>query len=245
MTEDNMMEVLSFRWSGRFGHFRRAEANRHGLTYPLPPRTAILGLLGAVLGLEKDAPQEVLRGILLSWSGPVPRRFWHRVKLRKDPPSPLPRRMTPKAVREKTGAEVATLMNFEIMWKPFFRVDLALPGNPDLFSDLLRRFEEELYHFTPCLGLSELTAGLEFLGTAPATALPEGTHEVEGCMPQGSVRLLPARDPLSLQLVRLPFAVDGKRRFIHRPYLIETRGAPVAVETKDAVAVGERILILQ
>ena len=48
------MELINFRLSGRFAHFLRAEASASALSYPVPPRTVILGILGAVLGLSKD-----------------------------------------------------------------------------------------------------------------------------------------------------------------------------------------------
>ena len=55
------MELINFRLSGRFAHFLRAEASASALSYPVPPRTVILGILGAVLGLSKDNHR-------LSWS---------------------------------------------------------------------------------------------------------------------------------------------------------------------------------
>src|SRR5207302_1999151 len=49
------MKVVCFEYRAKYGHFLRAEANANGVTYPVPPRTALLGLIAAVLGLPKDA----------------------------------------------------------------------------------------------------------------------------------------------------------------------------------------------
>ena len=49
------MNVVCFEYKAKYGHFLRAEANANGVTYPVPPRTALLGLIAAVLGLPKDA----------------------------------------------------------------------------------------------------------------------------------------------------------------------------------------------
>src|SRR5947208_13581246 len=87
------MIVVSFRYSAKVGHFLRAEANANGVTYPVPPRTALLGMVGAVLGLEKDTPQELLSEARLAVGGALPRRFWHKTNVRKDPPAPLPPRV--------------------------------------------------------------------------------------------------------------------------------------------------------
>src|ERR1700687_4904773 len=83
------MNVVCFRYSGKVGHFLRAEANANGITYPVPPRTVLLGLIGAVLGLSKDEPQVKLVGAKLAVSGELPKRFWHKTNVRKDPPGPL------------------------------------------------------------------------------------------------------------------------------------------------------------
>lgn len=85
--------VVVFEYAGRFGHFLRAEASVSALSYPVPPRTALLGMIGAVLGLEKDTPQVELKNAMIAVSGRIPETHWHRVKLRKDPPSALPRKV--------------------------------------------------------------------------------------------------------------------------------------------------------
>ena len=82
------MNIVSFDYTAKFGHFLRAEANCNGLTYPVPPRTVLLGLLGAILGLDKDAPQEVLVDAHLAVGKRVPQRMWHKTNVRKDPPAP-------------------------------------------------------------------------------------------------------------------------------------------------------------
>ena len=85
------MELINFRLSGRFAHFLRAEASSIALSYPVPQRTVIMGILGAVLGIHKDEPQIVLEPANIAISGRLPKTHWHRAKLLKDPPAALPR----------------------------------------------------------------------------------------------------------------------------------------------------------
>src|SRR3990172_1707917 len=87
---DRCMNALIFKYSGRIGHFLRAEANVSAPTYPVPPRTVLLGLIGAILGLSKDEPQVMLDDAQIALAGKIPRTHWHTVKLRKDPPAALP-----------------------------------------------------------------------------------------------------------------------------------------------------------
>ena len=79
------MKAIHFNLSGRFAHFLKAEAGVNALSYPIPTRTILLGMIGAVLGLEKDTPQVILEPAYFAIQGKMPQRHWHRAKLRKDP----------------------------------------------------------------------------------------------------------------------------------------------------------------
>lgn len=48
------MEVLKFDIEGKFAHFRKFHGNNTAMSYSIPPRTTIIGILAALLGKEKD-----------------------------------------------------------------------------------------------------------------------------------------------------------------------------------------------
>lgn len=235
------MDTLSFRWRGRFGHFLRAEANVNALTYPVPPRTAVLGLLAALLGLEKDALASELADLRVAIGGPVPARFWHRVKLRKDPPVALPRRVGDRQGRSDTAPEKAALIRQEWLLAPDFLVTCSLPEQPERFAELCARVRERRWYFSPCLGLSELLAEVDFAGLESARPLPEGDYWIDSLAPAERVRLLPG-DGIGVQLLRMPHGVDAQRVFSHRALYLEHRGRPFPVRTDAAWRVGDRVL---
>src|SRR5208283_366261 len=155
---DTVMDVVTFSWKAKYGHFLRAEANVNGLTYPVPPRTAVLGLLAAILGIEKDGLPTNLDGAMVAVTGHPPHRFWNTIKLRKDPPTPLPQRIERgRRLGSQTKPETATLVRQEWLWKPEFRILAAVPDST-LFSDLEKRIRTRQWYFTPCMGLSEFLA---------------------------------------------------------------------------------------
>lgn len=47
------MDILSFDIWGRYAHFKKIYATTSALTYAIPPKTALYGYIGAILGLEK------------------------------------------------------------------------------------------------------------------------------------------------------------------------------------------------
>ncbi|MEA3277561.1 MAG: CRISPR-associated protein Cas5 [Pseudomonadota bacterium] len=234
------METLSFRWRGRFGHFLRAEANVNAFTYPIPPRTAIQGLIAAILGLEKDSLGEALAGVRIALSGVPPQRFWHRVKLRKDPPAALPFKVKAKQ-KGSRKPEKATLVLQEWLYRPDFTVTCALPDQSERFTELCDRVRERRWHFGPCLGLSELLADVEWLSEEQAEPLREGDYRVQGPCRADQVELR-AEDGLGIHLLRLPHSVDAQRTFRHRGYYLEHQGRPIPVHTRHAWRVGGREL---
>jgi CRISPR-associated protein Cas5h len=237
------MNVVCFRYSGKVGHFLRAEANANGLTYPVPPRTVLLGLVGAVLGLTKDEPQVKLAGAELAVGGDLPQRFWHKTNVRKDPPAPLPYRV--KKTDKGTDKEQR---NFrfpqEWLWKPDFRVWVALPG--DYHAEFAARLNERRWHFTPCLGLSEMLANLEFLDEHEALSLPAGTHKIASVVREdaGQIDLAAAcAEGLTLQSLRMPAEATAERVFTHRAYRVEFRGRPFPVTTGQAWQCGSEAVV--
>lgn len=237
------MRVVRFRYHGKVGHFLRAEANVDGLTYPVPTPTTLLGLVGAVLGLEKDEPQRALRGAKFGLAGKQPLRFWHTTNVRKDPPAPLPFRV--KRGDKGTSSEQRN-MRFaqEWLWRPDYTVWASLPGRiHDEFSGRLR---ERRWHFTPCLGLAGLFAELDHLGDHSAEQLSRGTHQVWTVAPQqaGAVEVAAASAAgLTLQSLRMPWEVTEGRAFTHRAYWLEREARPFPFVTAEAYRCGDAVVV--
>lgn len=232
--------AVVFEYAGRFGHFLRAEASVSALSYPVPPRTVLLGLIGAVLGLEKNTPQVELEGALIAVSGPVPETHWHRVKLRKDPPAALPRRVKKGAKGSSTG-ERATLIKQEWLFNPRYTVTACLPEEHHM--EFVSRLRERRWHYSPCVGLSEMAARLEFVGEGAATPLPAGSEVSCASVALKDSAVLDGRrtleasengGALAILPQRMPREVTEDRVFTHADYLIERSGLPIPLRTDNA-----------
>lgn len=239
------MNIIRFRIQGRFGHFLRAEANASAPTYPVPPRTAVLGLIGAVLGLPKDAPQSKLEPARIALSGPIPHTHWHKAKLRKDPPGALPKlvKQTQK-LDKQTKPEKATLIAQEWLMNPTFQVWVALPE--PYYANLESRLRERRWHFQPSLGLSEFMADLTWEETTVAKSLPEGLHHVCTVFPREAGDLdmdTIFKKQLVLHAMRMPRAVTPDRVFSHAPYYLERDARLVPLRTAEAFKVGDSVII--
>jgi len=52
------MEIICFKISGKFAHFRKYYANNTAFSFTIPPRTSLMGMVAAVMGLERDSYYE-------------------------------------------------------------------------------------------------------------------------------------------------------------------------------------------
>lgn len=154
--------LIVFELSGEYGHFRKFNTTTSPLTYPMPTRSALVGLLGAVLGIEREtAPGRFPANVV-----PVQELFGSSVC------GLTVQLMTPvKKVNigfnlldtgnsffeiKKSGR---TQIEFELLKNPAFRV-FVQHLDEALFDKLAERLMEKKHHFTPYLGLSQFTATL-------------------------------------------------------------------------------------
>ncbi len=237
------MNFVAFTYAAKFGHFLRAEANANGVTYPIPPRTVLLGLIGAVLGLEKDKPQQLLAEARVAVGGELPKRFWHKTNVRKDPPAPLS-----YSVKAKDKGSSSEQRNFrfpqEWLWKPRYRFWAALPQSHQ--ADFAVRLREQRWHFGPCMGLSEMLADLSDIVEGSAELLPKGVQRVQTVAPQDAVHVDTASacsDQLTLQSLRMSVSVTPDRVFTQRAYWVEIKGRPFPVETENAWECGSDVVV--
>ncbi|HYX08994.1 MAG TPA: CRISPR-associated protein Cas5 [Bacteroidales bacterium] len=54
------MEILSFKITGKFAHFRKYYANNTAFSFTIPPRTTLMGMVASFMGLERDYYYEIL-----------------------------------------------------------------------------------------------------------------------------------------------------------------------------------------
>jgi CRISPR-associated protein Cas5h len=237
---DGARAAIVFEYAGRFGHFLRAEASVSALSYPVPPRTALLGMIGAVLGLEKDTPQVELKDALIAVSGPIPRTHWHRVKLRKDPPAALPRKVK-KGAKGSSTDEKATLIKQEWLFEPRYTVTACLPEKHH--AEFASRVREQRWHYSPCMGLSEMAARLKLVDEGTATALPAGSNVSCASVARRDSAVLDGRrtlessgnvGPLAILPQRMPREVTEARVFTHADYLVERSGLPIPLQADSA-----------
>ena len=235
-------KCIIFEYKGKFAHFLKAEANASAPSYPFPTRTVLLGLVGAVLGLTKDSPQIFLKNANFAVSGKAEAAHWHTANFRKDPPALLSKTIK-KSDRGTSKAQRNTIIAQEWLFKPEFTVFVQLPE--EYHSTFDYRIRNKKWHFTPCLGLSEMMADLKFIDSVKIEQLEEGIYNIETLVRKSEVEFdmsIALERNFVIKSIRMPRDVSDKRKFSHEAYLYEANGEALYLKTANAYKVGEKII---
>jgi len=150
-----MDSVLVFDVWGEYGHFRKYYTTTSPLTFAIPPRTALAGLIAGIIGLEKNV-------YLKHFSK---QNAYIAVKI-LSPTKKL--RFSENLIDTKTADLMGRIKNrtqirFEFLKNPKFRIYFHHTDKVIFLKtrDFLRQHK---CVYTPCLGLSEHIANFSFVG---------------------------------------------------------------------------------
>lgn len=162
-------QVLIFDIGSEYGHFRKYNTTTSPLTYSIPTRPAIIGLLGAIMGIER----EIGPGRYIKSDGTVADVFSKEnagIAIQILDPIKKVSMAFNLLDTEKTGSSFfnikqRTQIEFELIKHPFYRIFVKLEDKK-VHDDLTERVQKNKPHFTPYLGLSQFTAILKFVTVA-------------------------------------------------------------------------------
>jgi len=156
--------ALIFDISGEYGHFRKFNTTTSPLTYSIPTPSSIFGLLGAVLGIEREdshnkigEKKEHLRDVFSSKNASVAVRPLSEIKKVNIGFNLL----DTGSYKSFFNVTNRTQIEYEILKDPKFRIYLSWDHR--LKEELTERLKNKRFHFNPYLGISQMTADLEFV----------------------------------------------------------------------------------
>jgi CRISPR-associated protein Cas5h len=167
----NFKEILIFDISGEYGHFRKYNTTTSPLTYSIPTRTAIAGMLGAILGMEREICDGVypegaisVQEFFSKENAEISIQILNPVKkvnigfnlLNIDKKSDFYR------IEKRKNHFPRTQIEFELLKYPKYRVFFGMNDN-EKFKELTKRIKKKNHHFTPYFGLAQFTADIEFV----------------------------------------------------------------------------------
>jgi CRISPR-associated protein Cas5h len=168
------MKGFQLEIDGNWGHFKKPETNNNPLTHDLITKTALIGMIGAVLGIERQEMKELfpilsnnlLYGVCLL--NPVKKISWG---------------FTSKTAINPTGS--GSPKYFEFLKDPAFLVSVALANEHsaetcNIFNTFQTAIEKGTAIYTPILGWHNCPANLSFISSGDFTSKKENVFETKG-----------------------------------------------------------------
>ncbi|CAD7774235.1 hypothetical protein FHEFKHOI_01531 [Candidatus Methanoperedenaceae archaeon GB50] len=161
--EQRIDKLLVFDVWGDYAHFRRFYTTTSPLTFTVPPRTALCGLIGAMIGLEKEN-NEYLKYFTTD-------KAYIGLKLLTPVKKVI---IAENLIHTKNAKGIGmnliterTQINFEFLKDPRYRV-YFYHADKEIYQQLKENLEAHKSVYTPCLGLSENIANFAFVGEVEA-----------------------------------------------------------------------------
>jgi CRISPR-associated protein Cas5 subtype I-B len=162
------MKALQFTIAGNWGHFRKAETNNNPLSHDFITKTALIGLIGAVIGKERkemkalfpQLSEDLKYGVQVQ--NAVQKQSWGFTFRSVSSQSPSPKQM-------------------ELLRSPSYLVILGLfeTRSEVIFDEFVHHIKHGLAVYTPVLGLHNCPAELAYVGEDVLTT-HEGAFETLG-----------------------------------------------------------------
>lgn len=149
------MKILAFDIWADYAHFRKHYTTTSPLTFSLPPRTTLCGLLGAIIGLDKNDYLKYFTGDKVS----IAVQLLNKVKKVTLAENLID---TKKAGKMMNQIRQRTQIRFELLKDPKYRI-FVNHCDESLYLKLKDMLKTHKTFYTPCLGLSELIANFKYV----------------------------------------------------------------------------------
>lgn len=187
-------QCLSFTVRGHWGHFRRIEGNSVKNTYRVMPRTTVAGMLGAIVGAERNSYYDVFveeeSAIAIELS-PLRTINLPVLSLSTDHLKSFSRKRKGLKMSDPDSTADRQRDNYEVLVEPAYRIHVWVADDA-FYEELKERLEHGTSVYTPTLGLSEYIASIEYHGTSAVE--PSDETEVSSAVPGGLTGITPSSD---------------------------------------------------
>lgn len=223
----NPDKVIVFDIWGRYAHFKKIYVTTSALTYVVPFKTSIYGLIGAILGLDNNENDylsnfnETNCKIGIQIISPIKVQ---RLNINlSDKPGPI------------KGSRKPTMMEYVV--NPYYRIFFSHSNN-SLRKNLLNNLKEKKTVYTPVLGLANCLANFKFKGEFEINKIV-GNSIINSVIPKSKLRSFDTSfwddNDIHIQEQDMyPLEMNVKREVIKRDsILFDLSGHPIKAEVDE------------
>jgi len=234
-----MEKVLVFDVWSEYAYFRKFFTTTSPLTFSLPPRTALCGLMGAILGFPKESYLEKFprndASFAVRLMNPVKKvRFSENL-------------IDTESVQTMNIIKQHTRIKFEFLKDARFRIYFS-HTDPDIYVAAREMIANHKCVYTPCLGISEHIANFGYIGEFPLKKI-EMPHEIslESVIPKDQIQKIQFESGKEYMTETLPNEMEKDRTVTeYQQFMFERNGKPILATVNHHYEVGnnDRILFM-
>lgn len=164
------LKIIVFDIKGRFAHFRKFYTNSSSLTYGIPPRTTLAGIVAAILGYERDSYYDILGADKLYITSKKMTKTSKIIQslnyIRAD------------SIRDIINPKLHTQIPFEMLTGDegvCFRVYLSHNDNA-IFNEIEERLINRNFAYPPSLGAVNFLSNISYINTIEGNLVKENNH---------------------------------------------------------------------
>lgn len=257
------MKVLVFDLVGLMANFRVFYANKTALSYAFPPRTVLMGVVGAILGYPRDSYYDLLSPERARFSvallTPVRKTIQGITYLRTNFDSPGLRNLLSTAYGLRNKAEgrpsyqtslelVIPEEGTELRYRVYF--SQTEEGSFEDYDRLKRMLEEGRTYYSVYFGMSEFLADVEYVGEFEEGE-PLKDRGVKSVVPETFFDRIDFEGDREIYMERTPFTFEmdeGFRKTVgSRVYAYERNGKEIPLKSYEGVVSvnGENVIWME
>lgn len=244
------MNLLKFNIRGDWAHFRKPFSNISRLTYKVPPRMTVAGMLAGILGLERDSYYDTFSGDQYEFSV-VPNGS---IQTKRVPQNMLGTAKKEDMIRFNTRGNGPSLNIVDSTNDRKRRMlQYVVRPNYDVYIKLEDKIEDAIYdnlddskyEYTPSLGLAKCIADISDPYMVSAKEVSTGTIEIDS--PVTDTQSISEMNSVSVSSEKITYSfemAEGSRGLDRRKseqfvsYIVETSGSPLYVDVESHNGVG-------
>jgi len=157
-------QAIKFELSGDYALFKKPFANNQPQSFVIPPKTAILGMVGAIMGWDKDKYLKKLPFYKFSYAvrllTPKIKKELIGINLMQGKSAKFTFNENPLKDPPERGQRSPTRFEFlkDVKWEIYLLINDELT---DIYDELFKRLEEKRFVYNPNLGLQSLFAQID------------------------------------------------------------------------------------
>lgn len=212
------MKLVKFNISGDLAHFRKPFSNISRLTYLIPPRMTVAGLLAGILGMDRDSYYDIFSKDNFSMSV-IPKYNLNTVR--------IPQNLVGTAKDEDMitfnnrgkGPKLNVLNPtrdrkqrvFEYVKNPNYNIFISL-NDEDLEEEIYNRLKSKRYTYTPTLGLAKCLANIDSVEYVESSKIDSQNIELDSpCTDSSAITNVGNKNIVSEKITESFIMSEGSR----------------------------------